>query len=479
MANTESIKKPKPPSRISLKNILSTKKTFADSGSMQISISTPATTGTIGFLKIYFYKNATCDTSFTADLLGEASVIDNSMGFAFNSGQVVHFNINAIYTLAFNQGISPDLVHCMQVYVDGSNFEAKGVSCNDFTDVTCNNLSQTCTSGTSNLVSWVLNPSACSPPPATIGVPSAPSVYVSNYLSNTVTQCNIQSSDKALVCAAAQSLNTVTAPLGIGANNGYTYIVNSPTVSGNPATITLCKISAADGGLGAPGACSIISTAPVILSESVSGAVLNTPFIYFTDFGNNTVVKCTVSPSEGTLSGCESTGTYFTRPIDLVISNSFAYITNQGEPPVSSLTRASTGFIRICSVDFLSGALTCLLNDVSTGLNFDNGGGGVAISNAYTSLPNDNAYLYATNSTTPNNSVYRCPITSPGILDACTTTGDNLNTPSDIIIHNGFAYITNQDSNEVRQCTVHTDGTLTPCLATGANFSGPGALDIY
>lgn len=482
-ASTESVKKPKPPSRMSLKNILSTKESFANSGSMTITIAPPgtATTGTIGFLKIYFYSVYSCGLSTTDDLLGEASVLDNNNGFVFNSGQSVHLNTNAAYTLALNQGISPDQVHCMRVYVDGSNFEARGATCNTFESITCNNTSQTCISNTNNLLNWVTFPPACSPS-TTSGVPAAPSVYVTNYVDNTVTQCNIRTSNKTLQCAAAQSLDTVNAPLGIGANNGYTYIVNSPVIPDppvdpiGPATISLCKISASNGVLGVLGVCPTISTDPVTFSESVSGAVLNTPFIYFTDAGNSTVVKCTVSPSDGTLSGCVNTGGGFIRPIDLVISNSFAYITNQGIPPASGLTRLNTGFIRVCSVDIVSGAfINCNLSDI-TGLNFNNGGGGVAISNAYTSTPNDNAYLYAPNS---DNTVYRCPITSPGTLDVCTTTGDSLSTPTDIIIENGFAYITNQTSNEVRQCAVQTDGTFGSCLATGANFNGPGALVIY
>jgi hypothetical protein len=112
-------------------------------------------TGTMRFLQTFYYSDTAC-----SNLLGFGSIIDNAKGYAFTSGQSVSLSSGAAYTLAVNAGITPADIACIRFYVDGGNQEAQGVSCQDFTDITCSGT--TCTSQQSKAVNWVDNPTACS-----------------------------------------------------------------------------------------------------------------------------------------------------------------------------------------------------------------------------------------------------------------------------------------------------------------------------
>lgn len=439
-----------------IKDILSTKKSaFSNAGAMTISTIAPMTHGVIGFLKIYFYADTSCSTT----LLGEASVIDNGSGFVFNNGEKVYLNSSSAYKLANNKGITTGNIHCMSIFVNGSNYQSYGVSCNHFTPVTCSGT--TCTSSTNNAVIWapippntsvppVPSPTACSPP-YTFGNPPAPSIYVGNYLGNNVTQCtiNILGGLNCLLYNPA----TIDAPLDIGLNNGYAYIVNSND------TVSLCSVNPSNGAL----TCALTAT-PGYTPNHAAGAYMNTPYIYFTNAGTSQVFRCTVSASNGSLSACTPVGSTFDAPIDISISAGYAYVSNQG--PAQNLSSIS-----VCSVNTNTGAFSgCTVPSVTTNLDFFVGGGGLAISNGYLYAPNANGH------------VYYCKISSPGVISSCasTATGITLLIPSDIIINNGYAYVTDEVFNAfIWQCTVNADGTLTPCFPTGGDFDGPGSLDIY
>jgi hypothetical protein len=386
--------------------------------------------GTIRFIQAFFYSDTGCST-----LLGAASITDNSNGFPFTNGQTIRMNESAIYQLANNQNITTGDISCMRLFLNGSNQEPDGVSCQDFNDITCTGV--TCTSNQTKTVSWVASPTKCINPFA----------YVTNGSDSTVLQCTIATSGGALSnCTSTGS--DFSAPYGIAFNNNYAYIANNDVNE-----IMKCTLDASDGTFVAD---SCVDTGVTV--DTPAGIALNTAYFYVVE---GTVLKCTVNPSSGELTSCGTTASGVSDASTIAFNNGYAYLTN-------ILVPSST--VYQCAVNASTGVLT---DCTSTGSNF--------------TFPNsiaiNNGYAYVGNPT--ENSVTKCTIDTDGtfVTDSCASTGSSFSFPLGIAFNNGFAYIVNNPAatvnDTISKCTVGANGDLDPCAIDETGFSNPFAIAIF
>lgn len=158
-------------------------------------------------------------------------------------------------------------------------------------------------------------------------------LYATN-LSSTggITTCSIAVDSTLTACT--QSAGGGTA--GIAASTNYAY------VGVDPATVDVCAI----GGSGILSAC--LSTGSAF--SSPSGISLSNGYAYIANQGNGTVDVCTVN-TDGSLSGCSATSFGSTQPMDVVFNGTQAYVVD------------TAGDMYLCSVG-TGGALTgCVISD--------------------------------------------------------------------------------------------------------------------
>jgi len=80
----------------------------------------------------------------------------------------------------------------------------------------------------------------------------------------------------------------------------------------------------------------------------------------------------------------------------------------------------------------------------------------------YVSLPHSNA-------------VYVCQRAADSSVSGCTVTGSGFNAPEDLVIANGFAFVTNTNNNTVSTCTVDSStGALSNCSSSTVGAGGMG-----
>lgn len=398
--------------------------------------------GVIHYLKVFFYSDTAC-----TNLLGSASLIDNTVGFSFDSGQTVHLRSDAVYALANNQGIAMDDIQCMSLYVSGQKQSDGGVACQSFTDETCTGSS--CTSAQTKSVSWTSNPSEC-------GTVYA---YVSTNLNTGgVSKCRLNSSTGALEnCASTAGSFVFATPIGVGVNNGYGYIMNiqKPLAS----AISMCRISSTDGALED---CS--DTANPSNLGSPKNIVFDRGYAYLTGIESATsdrVVKCAVDPATGALAVASCTyllnipdDAFNDIDVGISINNDYSYITDFGNDKIIKCTvTPATGDFTDCA-------------DTATGFS---GPSGIAFNNAYAYITNKN-----------NNTVSICAVNpETGALSGCSaSTETGFNVPTSIAIHKGSAYVVNQGSHSISQCTIGLNGILQDCDQT-ASITFPRSIAIY
>ncbi len=120
---------------------------------------------TIKHIEFLFSDRADCspNTTPTTAYTMVTPIID-STGLTFTAGQTINFNANAIYQLITSistTGTAPSGNQCMQVYLTDDS--TNGVSCVSYADLTCSDITQTCSSSSTNTAAWVANPTACVP----------------------------------------------------------------------------------------------------------------------------------------------------------------------------------------------------------------------------------------------------------------------------------------------------------------------------
>lgn len=384
--------------------------------------------GTIRFLKIIFYSDVNCTSP-----LETASVIDNSQGLPFTSGQTVQLNSSSVFQLANKQGVTPQNIRCMKVFLDASHESSKGIDCQAFTDINCTGTE--CISNQTKSVDWKSNPTACA---------TTRYAYVANEGSlNRISKCNVSSVDGTLSNCDTTG-GTFVRPIGVTINNGYIYVTD-----GSESTLSKCSVSAADGTLSG---CVITGST----FNGPGGMTINNGYAYVANLNGNNVSKCNVSATDGSLDPCGTFNDNFVQPAGIIFDNNHAYVTNSGDNTVSK-----------CDVSTSDGALS---NCEKTGSTFS----------FPTGITSDNGYIYVANSA--NSTISKCDInTTDGTLSGCgVISDDTFSFPVGVTINNGYAYVANYDDSTVSKCAVSTsDGALSDCRTTDGTISNPNYSYIY
>lgn len=384
--------------------------------------------GNIRFLQAFFYSDVACSS-----VLGGASIIDNSTGFAFTNSQLVSLNESSIYQLANNQGITTGNIACMKVFLNGSHESPDGVTCQSYTDIFCSGV--TCTSSQSKSVSWAASPSACQ------------TRYSYTRRSNSLlTMCAVGAVDGTFSgCTSTGSgLNN---PGGLFVNNNYAYILNT-SLDGD--YVEKCAVSATDGTLSSCG------TTLDELPSNTRSMTINAKYIYLTNATDNTVTKCDINAADGSIDAASCGATSgFPGAAGIDINNSYAYVANSTDSTIAK-----------CAVSSSDGSLSSC---TTTGTNFSDPRG----------VQNNNGYAYIPNFGSA--SVTKCTVnSSDGTFTdlSCNATGSGFSTPRGITISGSFAYVT--DGNSVIKCTVHpVSGELSSCASTGTGYIAPSGISIY
>ena len=239
------------------------------------------------------------------------------------------------------------------------------------------------------------------------------------------------------------------------APNGYCLFSASNTISktisivrpGGPFVITLCL-----NGTGA---------------LSCQNYRIDSPrFAYVPNFGANgdgtNVSLCLVSSKTGLLSSCETTGSGFDGPTDIILNatKTRAYISNYHGDDVS-----------VCSVDTGSGALSNCTPAGSFGNNSSPQGTALNATGTLAYIALDCA-----------DEVKWCLVNNDGTFNT-NNCGSNtaFNRPSDIILNakGNQAYVPNRDDNSISICSIDQTGALINCQgAGGAGFSAPEGVSL-
>jgi hypothetical protein len=372
-------------------------------------------------------------THCTTLLNSSASVIDNVSGFPFASGESFQLNANSVYNLASNRGITTANIRCMKVFMTGSNESSSGIPCQLFNDISCSGTS--CSSSQTKTVTWGSNPTAC----------ATQSVYIGN--NGNIKQYTINGAT--LTHASVITTSGSISGRGIALNNGVAYLSVGVSKTGS---IYLSNISSNG---------SLTSTGTIYPSFSgPQSTALNGAYAYIAIYnGNNgngsTVSKCSVSPTTGGLSACNTVLVNLPAvPIqgaqDIAINNGYLYLVGPASGAIKCSVSSSDGSLSSCSYQ-ATFAMT--------------GGQGIAIRDGY---------AYITRTTFTNSEVYACPLdATTGVIGTCALTGSGFSGPRGIRINNGYAYIANYNVKSVSICSV-ANGVLSSCNAT--TFADSGTL---
>jgi 6-phosphogluconolactonase (cycloisomerase 2 family) len=253
------------------------------------------------------------------------------------------------------------------------------------------------------------------------------SAYLVN-LTNTVTQCAIESSNGALDNCQQATNNISGSGSGIAFNNDYAY-VSSATQYGN--SVFKCTVNNNGGEL--------VGCSPATTSTSLAQDIgFYNSMAYIVNYTSNQITQCTPD-SGGLFNNCTATGSGFDAPVGIAFANSYAYIANESSATVSQCSITGTGAFGTCN---------------TTGSHFDSPVK-IAINGNYAYISN---YYSST--------ITQCTINSVnGNLTNCNKIGNQLfNFPLGIKFNNGYTYIAEAGNRTITKCTVNnTNGSFSNC----------------
>ena len=260
-------------------------------------------------------------------------------------------------------------------------------------------------------------------------------------------------------------------------------------------------------------------------------------FVYVASLSGNSVTRCNIAASDGTLTDCTATLVGMSNPFDLCHSSTYMWVSYTGGVGVCAWDSATgalsacvpgggatafgtargiayfagrvyvtvAGVVYVCEVATATGALTCAQTPIGVSFNqpleiafFENAFAFViayGTSEVYRCAANPglgalSACVPAITSglsnlqlLTVNNgylyiagglAVTKCTIASgTGDITDCAPTSTSA--PYDIVIANGYAYTT----NPAQRCLVDAGtGDLSSCVGTGTDFNFPIGLDV-
>ncbi|MBL7481418.1 beta-propeller fold lactonase family protein [Legionella bononiensis] len=155
--------------------------------------------------------------------------------------------------------------------------------------------------------------------------PSGKYVYITNVFSHIVTYCTLSNSNIPGSCQQTGSGFSYPASITINPSGTYAYIVDNfyGTFAG---AITSCQISSN----GSLTNCTANTNAFIKVPDSIAINPANPLIAYITSNESDSILSCSISPSNGTLISCSAiiTGIHFPFFIVVNTTGTFAYITS-------------------------------------------------------------------------------------------------------------------------------------------------------
>jgi DNA-binding beta-propeller fold protein YncE len=286
----------------------------------------------------------------------------------------------------------------------------------------------------------------------TKALPEGRFAYVSN--ANDVSSCYVNlTSGEFNTCTKTPGFS-VPRNIAVNASGTRAYVVN------NSLSISLCPIEAHTGTLSS---CTTLSEPTSPQLNNPNGIALNAAgtVAYITNFGNSTVIKCSVNQMTGALSGCANTGgQLFNGVTDVILREEEhrAYVTLDSGPYYVCSLVPSTGELAQCQ-QYSSAGITApqsiTFNDTGT--------------RAY--IPNESF----------GGSVYLCHVQkSTGVLSNCQeqleTKNPQYNSNGNVLLNSTGTYAYYPSNSSFIKCAVNpSSGLLSSCTptATTGMFGGP------
>ena len=292
-----------------------------------------------------------------------------------------------------------------------------------------------------------------------VPVPTTTFAYIANTGSNVVSQCTVQSDGSLSLCKDSGGTgfnNPVDTILYNINSNTYAYIVNSTnnvsqcTVS-NDGSFKNCADSGATNFNCSSGQAGCMGTEIAIANQ----------YAYITSPGNGTVDICPISPYTGSFSNCKSEGGFPTVS-GIYINKAYAYIPiNMGfSTPHSSVLK--------CTISSADGSLTAC---VDSGVNI---GGWLQMGSAV-AIKNNTAYITGFVGEEQNLSKCDISPTDGSFSNCSGETGVD-GVPIGMAINNNYIYIGNLNTSSMEKCTIVADGSANNCTNTGTGFNSPSSI---
>lgn len=295
-----------------------------------------------------------------------------------------------------------------------------------------------------------------------IGAIPTQQAYVTNWLGNSISLCDVNSLDGSLTnCAITAGSPTITIglfmnPEAIALNPDKTllYVANISAANMSASTVSFCQVDSTSGALSN---CANTTGGPVNGADGISINSSGT-LAYVSNAGNDTVSVCQIDSITGVLSNaCTNSGSGFHVPSDMTLNalGTRAYVSNLITSSVTS-----------CAIDD-TGLLNC--DDITLGFNAPEG----------ITLHPSGQFAYITNN--GNNTVSVCQIDFlSGHLSSCAVTGGQFDGFGNLAFNSmgTRAYIPRFASNKVSVCSVNLNtGALSSCRdSNGSGFNGPSGI---
>ncbi len=393
--------------------------------------------GTIHYIRAYFYSNASCSSG----LLGSGSIVDNTTGFPFTTGQTIKLTGAAAYNLATSQGITTGSIQCMKLIYTAGNETSDGVNCQTVANYTCTGSS--CSTNTSaQSASWATDPSICAPM----------HLYASQWGNNTVSVCDINSADGGISSCVTTGAN-FSRPAYTALNNGHAYTPDSSATS----KINECTVSHTTGAL---------SSCAQTSSETTNAfkSTINKGTIYIPNLDgtqNGRITECSITAASGAIDICSQTAAGFTDPIAIKINEGRAYVADFANNRVYVCPMTGNNI----------NPSNCPYTEIASGSGET---AGITFHYGYAYIP-----------MTGDAEIQKCDINAnTGLLESCaalTISGVTLSAPRSITFYNTHAYIANLNTNKVIQCVADpgSNGTIDCTDAPETSITTPYGLSIY
>jgi DNA-binding beta-propeller fold protein YncE len=302
---------------------------------------------------------------------------------------------------------------------------------------------------------------------------SAPEhVYISNYNANTVSVCSVNpSTGQLILCQDSGAGAVFSTPINISFNPDKSRLYAGDFNNSAGTSVQDCLVNSATGILSGcsnvDGDGSAVFSGPSFVAFSFTGSNA-----YVSNLASGIISLCLVNTTTGKFTGCASTGSGFSFPVELNLSirGTRAYVGND----------AISTTVSLCTVDTTTGALTGCANA-------DGDGTAVFAGPAFIAFNADETRVYVSNNNSgTGTTVTLCSVNLvTGKLTSCQDSGAGaiFTSPASVRLNpaNTLLYIGNQTGTSVTLCSANpATGLLSGCInADGdgtAVFSGPAGI---